>query len=109
MSTESETCVVLSTPSFNRYLFYCYYLFSLEYLYCICLIHIIKLTYLQGPRRGRGWGTVEPRHNEGPRDWQIIFVITRFLFKLPYILLLLELKKRNSLLDRGLLYIEVPL
>ena len=45
--------------------------------------------------------TLEPRYNEGPRDWQNILVITRFVnlyqgvffFILPYTLLLLELIK----------------
>ena len=39
---------------------------------------------------------MEPRCNERPRDWQNMFVITMFVnfVVLPYILLLLELKKK---------------
>ena len=55
--------------------------------------------------------TVEPRYNEGPRDWQTLFAITRFCYikvLFHFFLLLLGQRKlfvmlRTSLY-RGLLY-----
>ena len=52
--------------------------------------------------------TVEPRYNEGSRDWQFLFAITRF----RYIEVLLPIfyycwDKEYRLLCRGRRYIEV--
>ena len=61
--------------------------------------------------------TVEPRFNEGPRDWQTVFPVKRFryikvLFHIFYYMYYWG--KENRLLCRGLCYmgvhyIEVPL
>ena len=55
--------------------------------------------------------TVKPRYNEGPRDWQTLFTITRFCYikvLFHYILLLLGRRKSFVMLRislyRGLLY-----
>ena len=77
----------------------------------------------QGLHRGRGCpppplfeknkiklSTVEPRYNEGPRDWQNMFVIVRFVnlyqgsFSYCLIFYYCWSKKQNSSLDRGLSY-----
>ena len=52
--------------------------------------------------------TVEPRYNEGPKDWQNMFVIARFVnlyqasFSYCLIFYYYWSKKKNSLLDQGL-------
>ena len=51
---------------------------------------------------------MEPRYNEGPRDWQILFAITRF----RYIEVLFHIcdyywGKENRSLYRGVRYITV--
>ena len=55
--------------------------------------------------------TVEPPHNEGPRDWQNLFATVRFRYiKVLFIyifILVITLGKENRLLYRGLPYIEV--
>ena len=48
--------------------------------------------------------TVEPRYNEGPRDWQSLFAIPRFFFKY---LTITGVKKIPASLYRGLRHIEV--
>ena len=47
--------------------------------------------------------TVEPRVNEGPRDWQNVFAISRFFFHISCY----DWGKENRSLYRGLRYIEV--
>ena len=55
--------------------------------------------------------TVEPPHNEGPRDWQSLFAIARFhyieVLFIYFFILVITLGKDNRLLYRGLPYIEV--
>ena len=52
--------------------------------------------------------TVEPRYNEGPRDWQNMFIIARFVnlyrasFSYCLIFYYYWSKKKNSLFDQGL-------
>ena len=58
--------------------------------------------------------TVEPRYNEGPRDWQNLFAITRFRYiEVLFHIFCYYWGKDNRSLYRGLyievLYIEVPL
>ena len=58
--------------------------------------------------------TVEPRYNEGPRDWQNLFAITRFRYiEVLFPIFCYYWGKDNRSLYRGLyievLYIEVPL
>ena len=47
--------------------------------------------------------TVEPRFNEGPRDWQNVFAVSRFFFHRSCY----YWAKENRSLHRGLRYIEV--
>ena len=52
--------------------------------------------------------TVEPRHNEGPRDWQNLFDITRFRYiEVLFRLFCCYWDKENRSSDGGLRYIEV--
>lgn len=54
--------------------------------------------------------TVEPRYNEGLRDWQKMFVITRFNYiKFLSYIFYHYWGKENSLFYRGLCYIEVSI
>ena len=48
-------------------------------------------------------GTVDPRYNKGPRDWQNLFAITRFCFVYFYY----YWGNENRSLYGGLCYIEV--
>ena len=52
---------------------------------------------------------MEPRYNEGPRDWQNLFAIKRFRYikVLFHIMFYYYWGKENRSLYRGLHYIEV--
>ena len=50
--------------------------------------------------------TVKPRYNEGPRDWQTLFAITRFHY-IEVLTTVLLGGKENRSLYRELRYIEV--
>ena len=53
-------------------------------------------------------GTVEPRYNEGPRDWQNLFAITRFCYiEVLFHIFYYYRGKENRSLYRGLRYLEV--
>ena len=52
--------------------------------------------------------TVEPRYNEVPRDWQNVFVITRFRYiEVLFHIFYYYSGKQNRSLYRGLRYMEV--
>ena len=52
--------------------------------------------------------TVEPRYNEEPRDWENMFVITRFRYmEVIFHIFYYYWGKENHSLYRGLRYIEV--
>ena len=54
--------------------------------------------------------TVEPRYNEGPRDWQNMFAIPRFRYiEVLFHIFYYYWGKENRSLFRGLRYMEVPL
>ena len=54
--------------------------------------------------------TVEPRCNEGPRDWQNLFAITRFRhFEVLFHIFYYFWSKENHSSYRGLRYIEVTM
>ena len=59
-------------------------------------------------RNWLNWSTVEPRYNEGPRDWQIVSTIRRFLFiKVVFHILYYFWGKEYHLLYWGFCCIEV--
>ena len=71
----------------------------------VCCKHIRRYAAISNPIVSN---TVEPRYNEGPKDWQNVFVIMRFrcidgLFRIFYY----YWGQENRSLNRGLRYIEV--
>ena len=51
---------------------------------------------------------VEPRYNEGPRDWQNLFAITRFRYiEVLFHIFYYDWRKENRSSYGGLRYIEV--
>ena len=55
-----------------------------------------------------GLPVVEPRYNEGPRDWQDLFVINVSLYRGPFVTYFTIRKvKKDRTLKRELRYIEV--
>ena len=76
-------------------------------MYCFLASHAPYLFFMDWPI-----STVEPRHYEGPRNWQNSFALLRFFFLI--ILFYYYWGKENHLLYLGLHhvevhYIEVPL